>query len=477
MTTNSPKTEPKQPQAKDAESLRNIDEQHQETSKYKEIFGTRPIALPQPESAPDAPLEPPQPEVGQAAALQQTTEPPAVSSPLVPLDKFDKFEKSPQGFTPAQPESAANASSTPQAAPDIPKALPPSQKKRDSETAHKPGATQAAPTASPAKSKPVRKLGIIGGKGAGKSYLFQSMVYRTCDQGKSGALSYYLDRSAIRLRSSNYNVRDVEKEEDIALFIDEYQAWNRLGTTKYDEQRWYRLHLPYRTGWLGRSRRKLELEFFDGSGEDFLEKEFELIDDKHRQLWKDAYLDVATMVFCLPLWTVFPNGGLSPSDIDTRKRMLRGFNQVLANFRKLRERHNARHPVRCILALNMADDPRGALATLRERWLTPYMQNPEHYLKRLRLGKGVARYLANARKVSECLHREFDSHPDPLISGIPGRLDFDGGLPWIIPVSAIEGEILDGKQDHGLIPGSPPVPVHVELPLLVALCEHENALM
>lgn len=322
-----------------------------------------------------------------------------------------------------------------------------------------------------------QKVGIIGGKGAGKSYLFQAMVYRTCTQGRSGALTYYLDRGGVRLNSSHVNVPDAEKEEEVARFVNEYCAWNRLSTTLYDDQRWYRLRLPYRSGWLGFGRRELEVDFFDGSGEYFLELDFEMIDEAHHRLWKNAYLNVTTMVFCLPLWAVFPDDGLAEADRKERKVRLDGFRKVVANFRRLRDQYQIGHPVRCILALTMADDSRCALANVREHWIIPYMHAPEHYLERLRKGRGVARYLANTRKVSEALYREFDRHPDPLISGIPEKLEFNGGRPWLIPVSAINGDKLDSKERHDATPDRPPVPVHVELPLLVALCERENALM
>jgi hypothetical protein len=183
------------------------------------------------------------------------------------------------------------------------------------------------------------------------------------------------------------------------------------------------------------------------------------------------------MVFCLPLWAAFPNGELSKDDQAERGKRLKGFRQVVANYRQLREQYGIRRPVRSILALTMADDPRGALASVQNRWITPYAQDPGHYLRSLRGGRGMARYLANARQVSACLHREFDSHKDPLVSGIPDHLDFNGGRPWLIPLSAINGETLGNKERYGAEPEGFPVPAHVELPLLVALCERENALM
>jgi hypothetical protein len=75
---------------------------------------------------------------------------------------------------------------------------------------------------------------------------------------------------------------------------------------------------------------------------------------------------------------------------------------------------------------------------------------------------------------------------NPLVSRIPRQLDFGRGLPWIIPISAVEGKTLaraiearKGMTDDAPLPPGiePPVPIHVELPLLAALCENHNALM
>jgi hypothetical protein len=361
--------------------------------------------------------------------------------------------------------------------------------------------TKATPTKFPfiplritGNKKVTQKLGIIGGKGVGKSYLFQSMVYRSYHADKSGALAYYLDQSGIELHSSAAHSVHQERREPLSSFVDDYKSWNTLVQTRLYDQRWYRLSLPYLTGYLGRGRAVLDVKFFDGSGEGLIA--LESMDDAQQQLWKDAYLDCTVMVFCLPLWAVFPNAdamsGKTPTsrtqspaaggdgneqeeldDWDRRDRFLRQFEQVVTNFRVLRKKFHIRHRVRCILALTMADDPRCALTTLSNRWIAKYMNNPDHYLTSLRKGKNIARYLANARRVSESLYAEFRSHTDPTIGAIPGLLwGFHGGRPWLIPLSAIEGEWLKQPPTDRL-----PVPVHVELPLLVALCESENALM
>ncbi|HBL29421.1 MAG TPA: hypothetical protein DD490_21525, partial [Acidobacteria bacterium] len=91
---------------------------------------------------------------------------------------------------------------------------------------------------------------------------------------------------------------------------------------------------------------------------------------------------------------------------------------------------------------------------------------------------GVARYLANARQVSEALHRELAASRDPRVSSISQTLDYRGGRPWLIPLSAVEGTRLDRiEREKQTGERLAPVPVHAELPLLVALCERYNALM
>ncbi len=321
------------------------------------------------------------------------------------------------------------------------------------------------------------RVGLLGGKGVGKSYLFQALVYRTLDGKRSGALSYYIDRDTVRV----YQTRDRSSTSRSVIpseFVDEYRSWLRLGQTNLSREQWYRLRLQFRTGLFGRGKSFLDIDFLDGSGES-LEAG---ISAEREETWKAAFLEAGIMVFCLPLWVAFPAAGevLAPEDWEERDHVIRGFDAVVRHFRDLREKYRATHPVRSILALTMADDRRSALTTLRNRWITPFLENPKRHLDAMRTASGVARYLASARKVSEALWREFDASSDPRISGIPERIEFDGGRPWFVPLSAIDGAVLDaqeqlqGKHRGGL---RPPVPVHVELPLLVALCESHNALM
>lgn len=322
------------------------------------------------------------------------------------------------------------------------------------------------------------RVGLLGGKGVGKSYLFQAMVYRTLDGRHSGALSYYIDHDTVRV----YQTRDRSSVPRSAIpseFVQEYRSWLRLGQTNLAGEQWYRLRLQFRTGLFGRRRSFLDIDFLDGSGESL---EMGLSTEREAT-WRAAFLDASVMVFCLPLWAAFPASGgvLSAADWEAREDAVQGFDAVVRHFRDLREKHEATHPVRSILALTMADDRRAALTTLRNRWITPYLEEPRLHLEAMRTGSGVARYLASARQVSAAIFREFDASQDPRISGIPERIEFGGGRPWFIPLSAIDGASLDsweqGKATKPKAGLRPPVPVHVELPLLVALCESHNALM
>jgi hypothetical protein len=320
------------------------------------------------------------------------------------------------------------------------------------------------------------KLGIVGGKGVGKSFLFQGMVYRTYSKTHAGAVSFYVDKTELY-----YALERKDKAQKLILseFGKNYMAWGRLPQTEFSTQQWYRLRMHYRTGILGRQRSRMDVEFFDGSGEGF----FEAARNSKgvRALWREGYLDARTMVFCLPLWAAFPGSKLSRKDWQQRDDLLAGFERVIRNYEDLRTEGKRTQPVKSILAFTMADDPRSALQTLYSKWITPYMDNPQLYLRQLRSGAGVSRYLVNARAISEALHEEMAANRDPRVSAIPHKLDF-GGRPWLIPLSAVQGTELDRiereyKDLDDRPPLRPPVPVHVELPLLVALCERHNALM
>jgi hypothetical protein len=337
-----------------------------------------------------------------------------------------------------------------------------------------PPATTPVPDEEPFDRPGTTRVGLLGGKGVGKSYLFHSMVYRTLDSRRSGALTYYIARDSVRIYQT-LDRSQTPRSIIPAEFIQNYASWTRLFSTLRTGQYWYRLRLQFRTGLLGTRKAFLDIDFLDGSGEEFEEG----ISQKTEELWKEAFLDARVMVFCLPLWAAFPASGgvLSDEDWEERRKIIKGFDSIVRHYKDLREKYRATHRVRSILALTMADDRRSALAMLRNRWIHPFASDPMLHLRAMRRASGVARYLSSARQVSEAIWQEFDASPDPVISGIPVSLDFGAGRPWFIPVSAIDGAVLDrqGAARGAGLP--PPVPVHVELPLLVALCASHNALM
>ena len=339
------------------------------------------------------------------------------------------------------------------------------------------------------------KLGIIGGKGVGKTYLFQAMFYRCFAGQQSGALTRYLQPEGAHLFMALGETvgagRQIAKTGKARTFnrvnfIKKYENWERLPTTKKEVQEWYRLRLLYRTGLLGRNRSALDVEFFDASGEGLLG--LERLSAKDREVWDKAYLDARVMVFCLPLWAAFPNASLTDEEWAFRELVISGFEQVVNHYKDMRRRHNRTTPVSTILALTMADDRRSALRSLHDCWIKPYLDSPHTILRQLRKETGIARYIANARKISEALLEEFASSRTPKVASIPGSLDFGRGESWIVPLSAIDGDRLqDLEERYSNRPDDParqmeareaaPTPVHVELPLLLALCERENALM
>lgn len=330
----------------------------------------------------------------------------------------------------------------------------------------------------PAPAEPANKIGLLGGRGVGKTYLFHGMIYRTLDQERAGAVSYYLHSSDLRILAKPFgNTQRVRLHE----VVRSYESWRPFLATTWENQIWYRLRLEFYIGLLGRKQSQFQLEFLDGSGEGFTRP----LNDLTIPTWKEAFRDAGIMVFCLPMWAAFPADGLSDDDKKQQNDFLNEFYLVLENYREIRNRSLK---VRTILALTMADDDqRCSQRDIIDNWIKPYADDQEKYLQRLSKGRGITQYLASAQVVSDRMFKEFRAiKNNPLVSRIPRQLDFGRGLPWIIPISAVEGKTLEravearkGKaEDAPLPPGiAPPVPVHVELPLLAALCENHNALM
>ena len=350
------------------------------------------------------------------------------------------------------------------------------------------------------------RMGILGGKDTGKTYLFQAMVYRAQSPTAAGALTpfikdgsselfhavgsemdrvsesglHYLDQlagNAIPINTFLAGLDSARSERmNLEEFCREFCNWEKIGTTQWTKQLWYKLRLEYSCGVLGRDRGVMDLEFLDASG-DGLGAE---LSARTTPLW-EAYVDCAVAVFCLPIWAAFPDmDKMAEHDMDERELALSQLQNVLNNFRTIREKHKARHPVRTILVLTMADDNRSALRAVREHWIKPFVDQDSHWLHRVKTFRGMVQYLESTRRLSRALLELFGKAP-PLISNIPNKMLLGAGDPWIIPISAIHGEThakineKDSTVDRRKLP--PPIPAHVEVPLLVALCSKYNALM
>ena len=250
------------------------------------------------------------------------------------------------------------------------------------------------------------KVGLLGGKQVGKSYLFQSMVYRTHGRDM-GALSYYLSRTNVRVYGRRYfdATSDATADEKFRpikshLLIEEYQRWDRLGTTARTAQMWsshpsavpFRLDRPEALRYGDPVPRRLGRPF----------------PERHSNRGRPQVVDrglrrgEGDRVLSADVGGVSQYKALSDHDVVEREGFLKHFYGVVHTYEELRTASGADHPVRVIIALTQADSPLCDGNTQRA-WITPYVRNPKRYLRQLRTGGGVARYLASARAVSQHL--------------------------------------------------------------------------
>jgi hypothetical protein len=357
------------------------------------------------------------------------------------------------------------------------------------------GAPHIAAEDSPIPAAAPFHIGVAGPVGSGKSYWFQSLAYRLQNPGRYGVLTRYLKRGGVSLwrqtrRRGNLGDSDENKGEwlDLPTFNSPYESWQRLKGTRVDEFYRYTMVLKYNVGWLGLRETAMKLTFIDCSGELFVTPPGRdpLVD----AAW-GAFEKAQLMIFCLPLWAVFPNGSeMQKSDWVLREQALIGFEAILKNYQRLRQDQETagRKPpkTRIVLALTQADDRRNALETLAQNWVHDYIDNDGANLRRLARPSGPTKYLAAARRISDYVSNEFRQITDDSVKKTLARLDTAGMKPWLIPVTAIEGSLLPPPDDGtgavpwraaAVVPSGTPKPAHVELPLLFALCEAHNALM
>ena len=330
------------------------------------------------------------------------------------------------------------------------------------------------------------KLGIVGGVGVGKSYLFRALVYQLQQIDKSGPLSYFLNDAVTLYEASEDKSQWILS--DTLKFTQPYETWVKLSPTRDITQKWYRLSIPIRSGVLNRTKREINLEFFDGAGEHLAST-----NETGKNTWANHYEDTDVMVFCLPFWAAFPKPvqEMNQDEYDSLNKAIESFRVVVNNFLGLRRSKSSKSKVKCIIALTMADDIlRSPIAEeLSNTWFRPFKlvlgqtpQNLGSYFKRVSKGSGVSLYLANAKRVSDILISQMESNRS--LTDILNKLDLGEGRPWILPVSAIDGDLLDSEDTQKLdvddlrrrhLPA--PIPAHIELLLLVTLSQHTNALM
>jgi tetratricopeptide (TPR) repeat protein len=321
------------------------------------------------------------------------------------------------------------------------------------------------------------RIGIVGGESVGKRYLFQAMLLRIIE---AVSLHRYVKN---RNRPHLWRLFTSGKAEPVSTvhYLQDYLDWRPLRRTAV-EQSWYRVRLTFSTGLLGSSG-DMDVDFVDNSGAAW---ETGLAAPKIREVCEGAFKEATTMVFCLPLWVLFPRDDLTDAEREYRESRLTGFGKLVAAYREIR---NQALKVQTVLALTMADDERSALGRVRQHWIEPCINAAaaEKYRNALKRPWGVPRYLACARETSEYLYRELDSvKDDRLTKNICKNLEFGHGRPRLIPMSAVDGadlEMMNSKwiawqEGEGKRSTRPrlsfcPVPAHVELPLLAAIVEHK----
>jgi hypothetical protein len=164
---------------------------------------------------------------------------------------------------------------------------------------------------------------------------------------------------------------------------------------------------------------------------------------------------------------------MKEADWQKRNGMKEGFSRVLANYTQLRRERKSdgvKLPkTRIVVALTQADHEVFALTTLKQRWIDAYIGNNEANLRHLASISGPTSYLASARAISDYIRHELSHSPDHEIRELVGQLEVDNEKPWFIPVTTM------GKRPSEM--PAPPISAHVELPLLLALCDENNVLM
>lgn len=305
-------------------------------------------------------------------------------------------------------------------------------------------------------------LALFGGPGTGKSFLFQAMALRCHSRRFAGALAPMLGRGAVTIEV------DGSGSDSAAAIVQEYRSWRKLGSTLLTLPHFFRMRLCYAKGWLGRDTGRLDVQLPDFAGEIYTSG-----GGAFAAQWRNLATRSPVLVFCLPFWAVFPNPSeLSAADRVERQNHLDAYYKVAKKVMRARQEEGS-SPALLQLVLTMADDRRCGLQPLREYWL-PEENLVPGLLRRLGTLRGLMAYLQDARKVSAYLAQCFKSAAET--SALLELLEEgDYPEPWIVPVTAVDRRIVEEVAEGKPAPENPPVPIHVELPLLLTLSDQTKA--
>ena len=340
----------------------------------------------------------------------------------------------------------------------------------------------------------VLRVALLGGAHSGKRALFQAMAYRAGGRRRAGALASLLGPGAGKVRCLGAESRPAADETE--RLARAFEGWRCLNSDldeapaskPHSPAGRYRLELPYPTGWLGRPVARMQVDLFPTSllpqhtpqpAPPTTPLPTPLPQDERELLRRTRVL-----IFAVPFWACLPRPDVGEEVVAAGREHLDVLGQqVLA----VKEARQGGERASIFLALTLADDERGGLPDLREAWIHRAIEGHRRHANRLRRPQYLLTYLQNARRISEHLHRVLagaeagalrSAAPPSSAAAVHELLELEGPeRTWLLPVSALDARIAEHVAAGGAAPGEPPVPAHVELPLLLALCEHAEALL
>lgn len=305
------------------------------------------------------------------------------------------------------------------------------------------------------------RIGILGGKGTGKSYFVSALVHCLRKSENRGAVMAFIRRGEDSMSIANAASKDLVTPES---FCDNFENGLGIPQTIESNQRWITIRLFYRKGPFGLGKSIMPIDVEDLSGE-LLSKPLNPI---NQPIYERVGSKSRLMIFCLPVWVAFPGPATNRTGA---QRLTREFAQVIENHPQVARQFRHRERVLSVVALTMADNPESILTDVREAWVNRYRDPSIPYeLENLHRPNHLCAYLTAARRVSRSLHRQLEYSEDGIRREVAKsiRLKSLSRRAWLLPVSAYDGQNPGSKN---------PLPVHVELLLLAALCMNRNVLM